>query len=194
MKSKILSVKAYEQSTFLTCLSACFMMARDFIGEKIPFNQEKELEMYNDALKSVKDFYHFGFLKNALEQGYKANMVVEIPTIFEYLKSLNKKVENKINCLFKHISIDIIKETLEKEKVPIIVLVDQFPISLYCRTQHYVLVFGYDEKNIHIVEPWYGQKMKIPYNRFQEMLDSLRNNLFCGTQMIYLKKENENTK
>lgn len=67
-------------------------------------------------------------------------------------------------------------------------LVDQFPVSLYVRTQHYIIVFGYDKKSIHIVEPWYGKKMKIPNHKFQELIDSLRNNLFCGTQMIYLKK------
>ncbi len=185
----ILDVKTYEQSTFLTCLSACFMIARDANGENIPFTQEKELELYTSALKSVKDFYHFGFMRQALEQGHNVTMVVEVPDLFNYLKILNKKVDNKINVKFEHITIDEIKKTIEELKVPIIMLVDQWPISLYVRTQHYILVHGYDEKNIYIVEPWYGQKMKIPYERFQLMIDSLRDNLYCGTQMIYLKKE-----
>lgn len=118
MKTKILNVRSYEQSTFLTCLSACFMIARDYLGEKVSFNQDTELEIYNNALRSVKDFYQFGFLADAIKKGYKANMILEVPGLFEYLRSLNKRVDNRISFRFRHISIDLIKEVLKKRKGP----------------------------------------------------------------------------
>ena len=57
MKSKILNVKAYKQSTTLTCLSACFMIARAYLGEDINFNKEKYALLNNNNINEKKIEY-----------------------------------------------------------------------------------------------------------------------------------------
>ena len=183
---KIYPIKEYGQSTYLTCLSACFLMLRKYFEKDLAYSKELELEEFVNALKLERDFYQIGFIKSSEDNGYTTTFITEIPEINTLLISLKKKHTLNTNVILETITLKSIKKTLVDAYSPIIVFIDQYPLSNYVRTQHYIVVYGFDRDNIYIVEPWYGKKMKVSNIVFQKTLDSLRDNLYCGVQIIYI--------
>lgn len=184
---KQFKIKPYEQQTFLSCLSAAFLMIRNGY-ENTQLTKENEMKYFVNALNSVKGFYQFGFFVDAEKEGYETGIITEVPDLHKYLVALKEELNTNTKITLQHIDIKFIKNFFIENNSPLVLFVDQWPFSMHVRTQHYIILTGFEDGFINIVEPWYGKEMKIPESTLQASLNSLRNNLLCGAQILYIKK------
>ncbi|MEZ5357472.1 MAG: peptidase C39 family protein [Candidatus Zixiibacteriota bacterium] len=162
----------YPQSLDFTCGPACLMMALNYFRPKVEMTRSLELTMWKEATTIFMLSGHagtdgYGLAHSALSRGVECRLVIstERTPMLRSVRTQKKRdimrvVHNDMKTkalkaglghgIYEY-GIDEIISALQQKIIPI-VLISTYRLT-GDRTPHWVLVTGFDEKNIFIHDP-----------------------------------------
>jgi len=179
-------IKPLKQQTEFGCLATCFTMIKNHLFSEKEFNQNIESELTKQAFSSTTNFNEHHYLKKLYDLNCKIKVLVETPYMLEGYNLLNTKLKCKIPIEHCLIGVDDY-ESLLKEGYILITLIDLWNIDMIINIAHYVIVSGFDETSLYIIDPKYGKEIRISKPRFQQMLGNLKQDIKYSPLVFAIK-------
>ncbi len=188
-KSKIFNIPTYAQKEEFTSSAACALMVLKYLNKNLPMNKENEFEIWREAVSgSVWHGSRYGLayalakrgakteiITNVKDEGFEKTMAVyegvNLDTLSASFNEIKQKSNNmKIKETVQNVSMNKIKEQINKNKIPI-VLVDANALNPYMeKAPHWVIIKGYDEDSIYLNDPYSDNTVTMTQDMFKSVL------------------------
>jgi len=182
-------IKPLKQTTEFGCLATCYTMIKNHFDKEDNFSQEIESNLTKEAFRSETGFNEHYYLKELYKKGYEIKIFVETPYMLDGYNQLNTKL--KCNIPIEH-SLTGVEDYIDlmKQGYIIITLIDLWYLDMIIHFPHYVIVNGFNENSIYIVDPKYCREIKISKEKFNKILHSIQNRLNYSQVIFAIKKSN----
>lgn len=188
-KSKIFNIPTYAQKEEFTSSAACALMVLKYLNKNLQMSKEKEFEIWREAVSgSVWHGSRYGLayalakrgakteiITNVKDEGFEKTMAVyegvNLDTLSASFNEIKQKSNNmKIKETVQAVSMNKIKEQINKNKIPI-VLVDANALNPYMeKAPHWVIIKGYDEDSIYLNDPYSDNTVTMTQDMFKNVL------------------------
>ncbi len=188
-KSKIFNIPTYAQKEEFTSSAACALMVLKYLNKNLQMSKEKEFEIWREAVSgSVWHGSRYGLayalakrgakteiITNVKDEGFEKTMAVyegvNLDTLSASFNEIKQKSNNmKIKETVQAVSMNKIKEQINKNKIPI-VLVDANALNPYMeKAPHWVIIKGYDEDSIYLNDPYSDNTVTMTQDMFKSVL------------------------
>jgi len=149
MPKVLLKKQHFKQEIKVSCVPAAAMIVLNYLG--ITVESEAYLRKILKTKITGTNFFNLGYLKD--EKDWNVDVRSELGTI------------------------STVKNYLEKEKRPVIALVDTSPLNYWnLSAAHALVIVGFDEENIIVNDPFFeNQEIKISITIFMEAWSVFQN-------------------
>ena len=188
-KSKIFNIPTYAQKEEFTSSAACALMVLKYLNKNLQMSKENEFEIWREAVSgSVWHGSRYGLayalakrgakteiITNVKDEGFEKTMAVyegvNLDTLSASFNEIKQKSNNmKIKETVQAVSMNKIKEQINKNKIPI-VLVDANALNPYMeKAPHWVIIKGYDEDSIYLNDPYSDNTVTMTQDMFKRVL------------------------
>ncbi|MCL5117570.1 MAG: peptidase C39 family protein [Candidatus Marsarchaeota archaeon] len=188
-KSKIFNIPTYAQKEEFTSSAACALMVLKYLNKNLQMSKENEFEIWREAVSgSVWHGSRYGLayalakrgakteiITNVKDEGFEKTMAVyegvNLDTLSASFNEIKQKSNNmKIKETVQAVSMNKIKEQINKNKIPI-VLVDANALNPYMeKAPHWVIIKGYDEDSIYLNDPYSDNTVTMTQDMFKSVL------------------------
>ncbi|MDI6737637.1 MAG: hypothetical protein QME12_03915 [Nanoarchaeota archaeon] len=183
-----MKIQPYKQTTSESCLACCLLQLRYFhTGKKI--TQKNERNMLFHALRySRMDFVagHLDFFEKQFS--LKTRRYVHNKILYELVKN-----ECKTDMQIRKIDINFINEMTKAQLIALILDASLLYKHLYnmipYHYPHWIVVYGKENNEYRIYEPWEGKECLIPERILKDSLKSFLCRLWGAPQMIILNQK-----
>ena len=188
-KSKIFNIPTYAQKEEFTSSAACALMVLKYLNKNLQMSKEKEFEIWREAVSgSVWHGSRYGLayalakrgakteiITNVKDEGFEKTMAVYEGVNLDTLSASFNEIKQKSNDMkiketVQAVSMNKIKEQINKNKIPI-VLVDANALNPYMeKAPHWVIIKGYDEDSIYLNDPYSDNTVTMTQDMFKNVL------------------------
>ena len=182
-----LNIKLLKQNTQFGCLATCFFMIKNYFFEEEEFNQDKESSLTNEAFCFETGFNEHYYLNKLSKLSCDIRVFVETPYLAESYNKLNTKYNCNILIEYSILGIRDFESLLE-DGYAIITLIDMWYLDMIVHDVHYVIVNGFDDNSIYLLDPKYGYKLKFSKERFLNSFETLKEKFGYSPLIFAIKK------
>ncbi len=177
-----MSIQIIKQETFEGCLPVCL-----FGISGIKSSKEKELDLLIKGLTKNRDtYYTFNVILSFIESyDLEIDLFVDIKPYANYLSKFNNDHRLKI----AHQAIN--ERFIHNQKNPFILYIDQYEINKYTHAPHFIIVEEQDDEYMYIIDPWKGERIKLPKEVILNSIQELKTCFFFSPLLITLKQKKE---
>ena len=188
-KSKIFNIPTYAQKEEFTSSAACALMVLKYLNKNLQMSKENEFEIWREAVSgSVWHGSRYGLayalakrgakteiITNVKDEGFEKTMAVYEGVNLDTLSASFNEIKQKSNDMkiketVQAVSMNKIKEQINKNKIPI-VLVDANALNPYMeKAPHWVIIKGYDEDSIYLNDPYSDNTVTMTQDMFKNVL------------------------
>lgn len=170
-----MKIKPFRQTTWDSCLAVCLLL---LARQKV--TRQKEISLLIDSLKGPRDSFALSLLE-AFVKKYKRDVEVyaDNKAFCSFLKSRTRSP--KIHLKHKFIDKNFIEEHIE----PFILYVDGHFLKTPTHYPHFVIIEGETSKKYLVIDPWIGNRRKVPKSVIYDAVGSLKDYLkFCPLMIV----------
>lgn len=182
-----IDIPVLKQKTGQGCFIACCSMIRKYFDKKFKYDMDKELEIFVEALKSNREFCEPYVINKLLEKLAEIEIITESFYVRYLLNKSKRKFGANFQVKYKIVGVNDFESALKENKI-LITLVDLWDITMYTHFPHFVILNGFDSHDFYMIDPWMGEQIKIPKDRFMNFVKNIKSGLGMSPMIYMIKK------
>ena len=178
-----------KQQTQFGCLAACYSMIKNYLFGETSYDVATETQLTSEAFSVKTGFNEHYYLKKMSDWGCEVRVFLETPYMFDEYSKVNSELGGNISVEHRLIGIEDYKKLINDGYL-IISVIDLWHIDMIIHFAHYVIINGFTDNHISIIDPKYGREIMFSNRRFQDTLDNIKYRLKHSPLLFAIKKAN----